>query len=121
VSPVTHIGQQYQFYLAEIDVHVLVENHCDGVIVRASCNVSERRKAKFIRHLAAEGHIPDHYQWCAETASSPSSHVQWIVDSSWLGIPPELTRRTTRFMRRLIIGGVVLWVALFALIVLLAR
>jgi hypothetical protein len=122
VTSVKINGPRYQFYFSEIDVHVLVENDSEGVVVRASSrNVSERRKAFFIRYLAVEGHIPDQYQWFAGTPSDRFSHVRWIVDVSWLTIPPAVTRRTTRFMRRLFIGASLGWLASVILIFLQTR
>jgi len=110
VTPVEHGREKYQFYFSQLDVHVLVENHPGNVVVRAlSRNFSERRKAFFIRHLAAEGYIPIQYQWFADCDRNGFSGLRWIVDYSWLAIPPELTRRTARYMRGFMLGAGLLW------------
>ena len=117
MKPVDEGREQYEFYFPEVDVHVLVENHPDEVLLRASSqNFSERRKIVFIRHLAAEGFIPTHYRWFAECASSGFAPIRWVVDTTWLKIHPELTRRTTRFMRALLIEAGLLWLAVLTLI-----
>jgi hypothetical protein len=107
----------YQFYVAEIDTHVLVENHEDGVVLRASSGrFSERRKSFFIHHLAAEGYIPNCYQWIANSEPDGYSGLKWIVDYSWMRLPPELALRTTKFMSRLFIGAGVLCLTMAMLV-----
>ena len=93
---------------------VVVEQHGDSVVVRAAHdNFSERRKAFLIRQLAAEGYIPDRYESFTEDA--PVSGLIWVLDRSLLIIGPEATRRTRRFMWRLIAAGCLLLVLEVAL------
>ena len=47
-------------------------------------NYSERRKALFIHELAAEGFIPDEYQFMTNTDSDSFFRIQWVIDTSWL-------------------------------------
>ena len=59
------LAKDFQFYFADLDNIILVECHEDETVtVRASKNnVPEPRKLLFIHKLAAEGFIPDNYQW----------------------------------------------------------
>ena len=117
MTPVNSSRQPYDFYFPEVDVHVRVENNPDEILLRASSpNFSDRRKAVFIRHLAAEGFIPVQYRWLAEFSAAGFSGIRWIVDASWLVIHPELTRRTRRFMRALLLTAGCLWLGMLAII-----
>ncbi len=83
---------------------VVIENQRKTVLVRAAHNnFSERRKAFLIRQLAAEGYIPDRYEYFTE--EEPIAGVTWVIDRSLMFIGPEATRRTRRFMHRLIGTG----------------
>jgi hypothetical protein len=105
--------ESFEFYFPELDNLVLVENHAEGVVIRATrANFSERRKIFFIRELAAEGYIPDWYQWFSTNAGDIGLGVRWVVDYSWLKIDPRLTRQVTKFMRRLLLGVGLLWLVL---------
>jgi hypothetical protein len=87
---------------------IVVENHDDQVIFRAAHdNFSERRKAFLIRQLAAEGYIPDCFEQFTE--QTRQSGLVWVVDSSLIYMGPEASRRCARFMRRLVLGGCLLW------------
>jgi hypothetical protein len=110
----------HQLYLPDIDTHVLVENHEGAVVLRASSNhLSERRKAFFVRHLAAEGFIPIRYQWLVGGDVDCVPGLTWIVDNSWLRLHPAMIQRTNRIMRRILIGAGTLWVVM--ILALLAR
>ncbi len=87
---------------------IVVENGEEQVIFRAAeDNFSERRKAFLIRQLAAEGYIPDIFEDFTEHAKTPG--LVWVLDRSLLFIGPEARRRNSRFMRRLVVGGCLLW------------
>jgi hypothetical protein len=109
----THVAEpqaSFEFYLAPLDTHVLVERFDDAVVMRLSRdNLSEMRKLCFVRELAAEGFIPDECRW----RSVPP--VRWVVDPSWLKLDPEVIAQTRRFMLRSIAGAAVLWLLLMAL------
>jgi hypothetical protein len=111
----THLNSSssYDFYLADLDNLIRVENRPDGVLIRASRdNVSERRKSFFIHELAAEGYIPDCYQWLCNAADDAGRGARWIVDYSWLRIDPQLRRRTSHFILRLLAGAGLVWLLL---------
>ena len=81
----THIAtpERFQLYIPDLDNHVLIENSAGDVIISATRdNFSENRKMFFIRHLSAEGYIPDHYQWFTEPAKGGFSGVKWIAPAS---------------------------------------
>src|SRR5436305_471853 len=100
----------FDFYFPSLDNMVLVECDEDGTVtIRAARdNFSEQRKAHFIRQLAAEGFIPDMYQFFSGSASGYRG-IRWIIDHSWLKIHPDVTRRANRFMRRALISATALW------------
>jgi hypothetical protein len=96
---------------------IVVENHRDGVIFRAAYdNFSERRKAFLVRQLAAEGYIPDGFEDFTE--NTRSSGLVWVLDRSLLYVAPEASRRCSRFMRRLVLGGCLLWLLELGLLLL---
>ncbi len=80
---------------------VVVESLGRTVLIRAAHNnFSERRKAFLIRQLAAEGYIPDCYEMFTEEA--PVAGLTWVIDRSLVAMGPAATKRTRRFMHRLI-------------------
>ena len=59
---------------------LVVENWADQVVVRAARdNFSERRKRLFVRHLAAEGFIPDRYELLALGGGAVMPGIEWII------------------------------------------
>jgi hypothetical protein len=86
-----------------------VENEAQRVLIHAAYdNFSPRRKSFLIRQLAAEGYIPDQYEHFSELAWDEG--VVWVIDRSLIAIGPGVTRRSGRLMRRLLLGGCLLWV-----------
>jgi len=110
-------SRQFEFYFRDLDNSVLVESGDDGVVIRAvRDNFSERRKCFFIRELAAEGHIPDSYQWFCGPGGDVCHKLTWVVDRSWLDTHPASARRATQFARRLLICSAVLWLTFMGLL-----
>ncbi len=110
----------YEFYFPDVDTHVQVESSSAAVIIRATRNTfSESRKRRFIHELAAEGFIPDDFDWLSLADSELSRGVHWRLDISWLQINPEMTARTRRFMMRLLAGAGLLWLAMMGVLLLL--
>lgn len=113
---------RWEFYLPDLDNHVLVEVREEEVLVRATRdNVPERRKSCFIRHLAAEGCIPEYYQWQSEPGSGAGSSLKWIQDQSWLKLDSEHSRRAIRQVLRLILGAGLLLATMMAVVFLTSR
>jgi hypothetical protein len=95
----------------------VVENAEEGVIFRAAYNnFSERRKAFLIRQLAAEGYVPDVFEEYTEYHRPPG--LVWVIDRSLLYLAPEAKKRCSRFMRRLVLGGCLLWLLELGLVLL---
>ena len=66
-------SQRYEFSFPDLDTLVQVEERAGAVLVRATRDTfSSARKEYFIRELAAEGFIPDEFQWFHLTAISPA-------------------------------------------------
>ena len=74
------VPEKVEFYIRDLDNHVLIENSAGGVVISATRdNFSDKRKTFFIRHLAAEGYIPDRYEWFSEPAGDGFFGVKWIA------------------------------------------
>ena len=102
----------FEFYFRDVDTHVVVEDVEDVVVIHASRDTfSERRKQIFIRELAAEGFIADCFQWSCRG-------VRWLVDASSAGWTDTVAARTNRFMIRLFVGSVLLWLGLMGALLL---
>jgi hypothetical protein len=104
-----------EFYHRSPENYLLVENQDDGrvVILAALDNYSERRKALFIRELAAEGFIPDEYQFLTNTGGDGFFGVRWTIDGSWLVVPPEVIAISHRRGLELFLGVFLVAVAIF--------
>ncbi len=109
----------FEFYFPDVDTLVQVETSSAAVVIRASRDTfSDQRKRRFIHELAAEGFIPDDYEWLSLAGSELSRGVRWLVDISWLKIDPAMTARTRRFMVRLIAGAALLWLVMMTVLLL---
>src|SRR5882724_3862914 len=105
--------KSFEFYFADQDNLILVENQTEGLLIRATRdNFSESRKTFFIRELAAEGFISETYQRFSGFGEWSSLPVRWLVDYSWLKLDRNLCARTNRFMLRLIAGAIILLVVM---------
>jgi hypothetical protein len=113
--------RSYEFYFPERDTLVLVEASPVEVTIRASRDTfSERRKRCFIHELAAEGFIPDDYEWHSLAVTATSRGAHWRVDPSWLRADEAARACARRFMVRLLAGGCLLWLGLMATLLLTA-
>jgi hypothetical protein len=108
------LPQQYEFYFSDLDNLILVESSEECVLIRSTRdNVPERRKLAFVRRLAAEGFIPDCYQWCTDLQDRRCP-VDWVIDTSWLSLNPRTSRRATRFIKRLLLMTTLAWIVLIS-------
>lgn len=107
------LAREFQFYFSDLDNIILVETGEDeNVTIRSSKNnVSYKRKISFIRELAAEGFIPDHYEWFSGSLDG-SDGLRWIHDYSWLTRQPTRFPKSNRFMKCLLVFSSVLWIAM---------
>jgi len=105
-------GKSFEFYFPDVDTSLLVEPADDRVLFRATKNTfSLQRKLNFIHQLAAEGFIPDQYQWWTGI-NSDCSTVRWEVDCSWLESPAATVLKTRQFMVGLLAAALLLWLGL---------
>jgi len=75
------------------------------VVIRATIdNYSERRKALFIHELSSEGFIPDEYQFMTNTDGGSFSGGRWVIDGSWLVVPPGVIATSRRRSWELLLG-----------------
>jgi hypothetical protein len=116
----TCFPKKARFHRRHPENFILVQNNKDGVLIRASHdNFSDPRKAAFIRELAAEGFIPDHYQWFSDPSANNYLGIKWIIDESWLQ-DDQATRNEAMGGRALLVAALV-WVILLALVLMLAH
>jgi hypothetical protein len=117
MKPASAAPRFFQFYFPTLDTLVQVEDRAGEVVVRTSRNTfSEDRKAYFLHELAAEGFIPDCFQWLAPSGWQSGSSVRWLVDVSCFEPAPEALARTRRFMIRLLSSATLLWLLLLGAI-----
>jgi hypothetical protein len=111
------LARDFQFYFPDLDNIILVESHEDeSVTIRATKdNCPEGRKLFFIQKLAAEGFIPDQYQWFSRSTDG-STGVLWIKDYSWLTRRPVAAPQTRRFMSKLLCVAGILWIAMMRVV-----
>ncbi|HUJ43719.1 MAG TPA: hypothetical protein VLW52_08945 [Opitutaceae bacterium] len=110
--------QIFDFCFPELDTLVQVEAADGAVVIRASRDTfSEIRRQRFIRELAAEGFIPDQYQWLGSAAPGIAGGVRWLVDASCFQPGPTRIAETRRFMFRLLGAGGLLWLLLISMLV----
>jgi hypothetical protein len=93
---------------------IVVENCADLVFIRAARdNFSERRKRIFIRHLAAEGFIPDRYERLSQHWVNGRAGLEWIIEP-----PREPVNAGSRTaLRRILLTlffSILIWVSLMA-------
>jgi len=109
----------FEFCFLELDYTLVrVEEAAGDVTIRATADTfSRRRKINFIRELAAEGFIPDEYQWSSPSESGPHFRgVRWLVDGSWLKVDEALNARNHRLVRRFILPATLLWLLMLYLV-----
>jgi hypothetical protein len=105
----------FEFVHRRPDCVLRVESQQTGVRIRATRGgFSQREKQFFVRHLAAEGFIPDRYCWFAGDCDETSLRIDWCVEEHSVrkGVGAVLPRgRATAFMIRLFVGASILWLA----------
>lgn len=115
----TTSATRWEFYLPDLDNHLLVEVSDNDVLIRSSRdNVSNGRRSAFIRHLAVEGCIPDRYQQVSESGSDRLHGLRWVRDQSIVTLDPNHLRRATGLVIRLIFYASLLLLVMMAIVVL---
>ncbi len=112
------LPKKFEFYFSDLDNLILVECTEDGsVLIRSTKNnFSEQRKIFFIRELAAEGFIPEHYEWFSGSAFGTHG-IKWVKDCSWVKIPAAVVRRSNCFMKPLLPGACIFWLAVMRVVI----
>lgn len=106
-------SRKYEFCNNEPYNLILVEQSENGVLIRAAWdNFSDRRKAFFIKEIAAEGFIPDRYQWFSNFEEHGYTGIRWVIDRSWLKVHPESVLKARKFMMWMLLAGGFLWLLL---------
>ena len=112
---------QVEFRIFRPRNFIVVENWAEKVVIRAARdNFSERRKRAFVRHLAAEGFIPDRYETVAMGRGKAIVGVDWIIERAEpVEVPPARSRLPQVLLSVLFGAGLLL--VLMALVVLRLR
>ena len=105
----------FDFNFPDHDTLIRVEDRDDLITIRATRDTFNRSaRERFIHHLAAEGFIPDEFQWFAFDQGTIARPLCWVIDYSWLELDAGDTARARHFMLRLIGSAVVLWLVLIS-------
>jgi hypothetical protein len=111
-----------EFFFRKPDNMILVENAGGEVTIRAAQdNFSARRKALFIRELAIEGFIPDHFQWFTDSDLTGLFGIKWIIDSSWCRVSPMQQKRSRGWLIRMYVWGSLSWLSVMGIVLKLAH
>jgi hypothetical protein len=117
MSMETLLSRSFDFHFPTLDTAVRVEHQQSQIVLRATrATFSPMRKRLFIRHLAAEGFIPDLYLQFSDFDEFPG--ISWSIDSNWLDLNPTGLARGKQVMIRLAASAAVLWVATMAFLLL---
>jgi len=117
MSMETLLSRSFDFHFPAVDTAVRVERQESQIVLRATrATFSPMRKKLFIRHLAAEGFIPDLYLQFSDFDEFPG--ISWNIDSRWLEINSSGLAQGKQAMIRLATSAAVLWVATMAFLLL---
>lgn len=112
-----HPPSVYEFFTQAPENMIRVETRPDGEvhITLAVDNFSEQRRAYFVRELAAEGFIPDHYSYLSE---NELLGVKWHLGTEWCTVAEP--QRPVAFLRgRLVVLACFAFWAFFVLAMIL--
>jgi hypothetical protein len=74
--------QPTELCIAHPQNRLRIETQAGGIVIHsARGDFSPREKSLCIRYLAAEGFIPERYEWFADPEFCG---LTWLVDSSWI-------------------------------------
>jgi hypothetical protein len=109
--------RSFEFCFIHLDYTLLRVEEVDGrVTIRATEDTfSRRRKAFFIRQLAAEGFISDD-RWSSPFDREPDSPgIRWLIDRSWVKPDKALIERNDRLVKRYFLPVTLVWLAFMSL------
>jgi len=105
--------------IANPENRLRIETQGGGIVIHsARDDFSPREKSLFIRYLAAEGFIPERYEWLADPETAQLCGLTWLVDSSLITQKSERHLKALRQIVRVILCALLFWLALmtFALL-----
>jgi hypothetical protein len=104
--------EQVELSIVRPENLVLVENQDGAVVIRTVReDFSPQEKEFWVRYLAAEGYIPEFYQWSGEPDSEWSRGLTWIAGGGGLRAK-ELQNKALRDVLRLLGCAGLVWLAL---------
>jgi hypothetical protein len=96
---------------------LVLENHPDHVVIRApQRSISPSQKSFLIRYLAAEGYIPERYQWFDDSEPEFRSGLKWLVDNSRSRVRPLAGRHVLPQNIRGFVYTVLAWLTIATMI-----
>lgn len=109
--------ERLEFSMPRRDNLLLVENHGDRVVIKATRdNLSLRDKSFFIRYLAAEGYIPEAHRRFADSEFEGPPPVTWLSERagfSDIHSPKKALRSILRLVGCVALGWALLMVLAF--------
>ena len=109
-------SRRFEFSFPRSGTLASVECTADEVVIRTSRDMlSADRKAAFVRELAGEGFIPEHYRWLGHVGDHTSGRVHWLLDPDWWMPGPEAKARTSRLVVGVLTSSALLWVGLMVM------
>lgn len=109
------IPRRVEFRLSKPDNQFRIENLRNGVCIHAARdNLSAQEKLFFVRYLAAEGYIPERYQWFSDLKAGSYSGLEWTVDASWNTSTTRAQHKALRQIARVLWCAALLWFALMS-------
>lgn len=108
-----HPPSVYEFFTQQPENMIRVETRADGEvhITLAVDNFNEQRKAYFVRELAAEGFIPDHYSYLSE---NELLGVKWHLGTDWCSVADPENSVAFHRGRFIVLACFLLWVLFVA-------
>ena len=97
----------------------VIENRPRGLLIRAARdNLTRQQKANFIRYLATEGYIPDHYAKGSRIDTKDEWETTWIIDRFLEIRPQRAQHQTLRRILFMVVGATLFWFVLMTFTVL---
>jgi hypothetical protein len=107
--------QRFEFWIPNMNNHLLVENRAGIVVIRSSRNnLSSREKILITRHLALEGFIPEHHRFSTGSEPGSFSGLIWTVEDSSLKRNSADQRKALGQILELTVCAGLAWLALMA-------
>jgi hypothetical protein len=111
----TDLGKEMvELFISHPEKRLLVQNRADQVVIRAPRNnFSPREKILTIHYLAAEGYIPERFQWLGDMETAQFSGLTWIVENPHEPDSTHKREMVYQVLRVIFLTGLV-WLALIS-------